>query len=377
MLLCNSVRFKGVRIFLVFLASGLLASGQSHPSWWTFVAPDSKTLVGIEWQNLRTSPLGDAVEAELSGGGSLGIPELPCLKNSRDFLISAPPFLAAASGGCAAANLKTDAPALGMTKSLYRGIEIWSPQAGMSIAQYADRVVVIGARKNLEAAIDRSQAETKTYSPLLMSGAKLAHARDLWVVATTLPEPLAAIFVPLDVSAHNFEGGLSVKDGLDLAATFDAGTEAAANATVVNLHKSIEKAPEIVHGLQIKNEAASVSLALQVGNAQLQASLKPPTPAPAPLVIPSLEEAIPHVALPEPVEHIIGHFDPPAPAFATRPPEPESKPEPKPESKPEPARPAAPRLSVGPAPERRVVRIYGLDEGVREIVLPSRPPDQP
>ena len=371
MLLCNSVRFRGVRIFLVLLASGFLASGQSHPSWWTFVAPDSKTLVGIEWQNLRTSPLGDAVESELSGGGSLGIPDLACLKSSREFLIAAPPFLAAASGGCASANLKTDAPTLGMTKSMYRGIEIWSPQAGMSIALYADRVVLIGARKNLEAAIDRSQAETKTYSPLLMSGAKLAHSRDLWVVATRLPEPLAAIFVPLDVSAHNFEGGLSVKDGLDIAATFDAGTEAAANATVVNLHKSIEKAPEIVRGLQIKNDAANVTLTLQVGSVEFQASLKPPTPAPAPFVVPTIEEAIPHVALPEPVEHIIGHFDPPAPAFATRPAPPA------PESKPEPARPAPPRLSMAPAPERRVVRIYGLDEGVREIVLPTRPPDQP
>ncbi len=365
-----------MRILLTLLASGFLASGQSHPSWWTFVAPDSKTLVGIEWQNLRTSPLGDAVEAELSGGGSLSIPDLACLKSSRDFLIAAPPFLAAASGGCTAADLKTDAPVLGMTKSLYRGVEIWSPQAGMSIAQYADRVVLIGVRKNLEAAIDRSQAETKTYSPLLMAGAKLAHTRDLWVVATTLPEPLAAIFVPLDVSAHNFEGGLSVKDGLDLTATFDAGTEAAANATVANLHQSIEKGPEIARGLQIKNDAASVTLALQVGNAEFQASLKAPTPAPAPLVVPTLEEAIPHVALPDPVEHIIGHFDspkpvdPPAPAFATRPAPVVT------ESKPEPARPAPPRLSVGPAPERRVVRIYGLDEGVREIVLPSKPPDQ-
>src|ERR1700722_6842025 len=297
MLPCNSVRFMKVRIFLVLLASGFLASGQSHPSWWTFVPPDSKTLVGIEWQNLRTSPLGDPVEAELSAGGSLGIPDLPCLKSSREFLIAAPPFLAAASGGCAAANLKTDATGLGMTKSLYRGVEIWSPPAGVSIAQYADHVVLIGSRKNLEAAVDRSQAETKTYSPLLIAGAKLAHTRDLWVVATTLPEPLAAIFVPLDISAHNFEGGLSVKDGLDLTATFDAGSDAGAKATLASLQNSLAQGPEIVRGLQIKSDAGTVTLGLQVGDSAFQASLRAPAPVLA--SAPALAAVI--VALPEPV----------------------------------------------------------------------------
>ena len=59
--------------------------------------------------------------------------------------------------------------------------------------------MLVGARKTLQAAIDRSLMETgRTYSALLPRAARFSQTGDLWVVAVKLPDPLASLFVPLD-----------------------------------------------------------------------------------------------------------------------------------------------------------------------------------
>ena len=108
-----------------------------------------------------------------------------------------------------------------MKAAVYRGVNLWiSPgKTTLSVAQISDQVILIGLFKTLEDAVDRNQAETdRRYSPLLARGARLAPNNDLWVVATHLPDPLASIFVPIDAESESFDGGISVRDGLDLHA---------------------------------------------------------------------------------------------------------------------------------------------------------------
>ncbi len=290
---------------LLFLIASLILGGglcaaQSHPGWWTFAAPDSNSLIGIGWSSLRDSAFGDVVRAELSSSGSLGFPDLPCLLNAHDFLISSPPLLAGANGACTPAALRTDALAQGMKPVTYHGIAMWiAPGKTLSVAQFSDRVVLIGLRKSLEGAIDRSLAETHSYSPLLMAGARLAHSNDahqndLWVVATELPDPVAGIFVPLDVpdggSLRNFEGGLSTRDGLSLDAVVNAGSDKAAVEFAGNLRRSIPQLPAIAKGLQVATNGGSVALSLKVAKDELLSSLRqspePPPAVPAPVAIP-------------------------------------------------------------------------------------------
>jgi hypothetical protein len=335
-----------------------------------FVPPDAKTLVGIQWTNLRSSPLADAVEAELSATGNLSLPDLPCLKTSRDFLIAAPPMLAAANGGCTRPLLRSEAAAKGMTQSTYRGIEIWGPSPGrapgLSIAQYGEHVVLLGSLQAIQGAVDRSSSENRTYSPLLISGARLAHTRDLWVVASTLPEPLAAIFVPLEMNAHNFEGGVSVHDGMDVGAIFDAGSEPAATADVANLRKMIPRLPSVAKGLQVVANGSSVTLVLQVASAQLQSSLRSEGSSVADAGAPSAA-----LADPAPVPADPSAAPGPVPAILAAPLE-----------EPVPAPPPAVFSTtvvehVKPEPPQ-YIHIYGLDEGVREILLsPGTPAPGP
>ena len=69
----------------------------------------------------------------------------------------------------------------------------------------------------------------------------------MWVVATELPDPLASVFVPLDFPAGKhigyFEGGISLREGLDAGAIFDAGTEIAAAEVAAAIRKSIPQFP--------------------------------------------------------------------------------------------------------------------------------------
>jgi hypothetical protein len=352
-----------LRVICGLLTAGV-ASAQSHPGWWTFAPPDSRSLVGIQWQKLRDSPFGDALRAELWSTGSVGFPDLPCLLNTKDFLIASPPLLAAASGGCAPVELRAEALGKGLRSVRYRGFDLWIGSA-LNVAQFNDRVVLVGARKSLEAAIDRSLADTHTYSPLLMAGARLARTRDLWVVATELPDPLASIFVPLDFRngkpVGNFEGGVSFHEGLDAGAIFDAGSESGAAEVAATIRKSIPQFAAVAKGLQIAASGRSVTLALQVAGGDLRASLRqadagaaqaqavPSQPTPAP---PPAGPKFPTIVTPM-AAVTVATVAPSAPKDKAAP---------------------ATAVSLAPTkPEPQIIRIYGLAEGTREIILPKEP----
>ena len=332
-----------MRLLLVIILAASSAFAESHPSWWTLAEPDATALVGIQWENLRQSVFADAVEAELSSTGSLGFPDLPLIVSAKQILISAPSVLAIATGNFPVEVLRAQASAKGMKAAYYHGVSIWiSPgKTTLSVAQISDQLILIGLLKTLEDAVDRNQAETdRRYSPLLARAARLAPGKDLWVVATQLPDPLASLFVPIEAECEGFDGGISVRDGLELHASLDAASDKAAGEIATKLAQSIPALPAIARTMEVAVEAHTVMLTLQVTPDQLRAALQPPTVT---LATPPIEPAIPQLpaitvaALPQapPVEPV--------------------KPEPKPE---------------GP----QVIRIFGLDEGVREITLKPKTP---
>ncbi len=408
---------------LLFLIAALTAAAQSHPGWWTFISPDSKSLIGIEWSKLAGSPFADPLRAELfespslvespasveasapATESSLGFPGLPCLFASRDFLISSPPLLAGANGGCTAAVLREQATARGMKPVLYHGFTIWiaAGHSALSAAQFGDQLALIGSPNAIEAAIDRSLDPARRYSPLLISGARLARTRDLWVVAAELPDPLASRFVPLDVTARNFEGGITARDGLEIGAILDTPSDTAATLVAASILNSIPGFPGVAKGLQVATNGSSIVLALQVPRAELLASLRrtdaqdsvhasvratveqvpPARSAEADLVQGSAQHdpirPIKPTVQPDRVQGSAEH-DPTQRSFAERVP-----PAPRPTAVPLPTSAAivapvpvsAPAPTLQPVPEKpapQVIRIYGLDEGVREIPFPPKQP---
>jgi len=300
----------------------------SHPSWWRYASPDATALVGIQWEHLRTSPFAEAVSGELSGDDGLGFPDLDCLKQARQMVISSPALLAMAAGNFPAATLREQATRKGLKRALYHDVELWvTPgKQTLSIARMSDQLVLLGLLKNLQDAIDRSLLEdtSRVSSPLLARAAHYSHD-DLWVVAARLPDALAERFLPIDPEAEGFEGGVSLEGGLKLKAMFSSSSEEAADQLVETLKGMLVSMPLATQGIEIGIDQNHVTLSMAVTEQQLAAGLKSTTPV---------------VAKAEPVV---------------------AKAAPKPEPKPEPvaAKPAAPQ----------VIRIYGLDDGPREIVV--------
>src|SRR6185295_19531334 len=154
-------RFMKLRLSL--LALGLVfeqgkSSAESHPAWWRYASPEATALVGIQWQHLQSSPFAGAISGELSGDGGLGFPDLPCLNEARQIVISSPALLAMAAGDFPSATFREQATRKGLKRALYREVEIWvTPgKETLSVARMNDQLVLLARLKNLQDAIDRS-----------------------------------------------------------------------------------------------------------------------------------------------------------------------------------------------------------------------------
>jgi len=345
----------------VFLTCAAFAAAQSHPSWWTFASPNATALVGIDWQTVRTSPFAEPIEAEL--WGDLGFPDLPYLHNARQIVVSSPDMLALASGNFSAAAMRDQAAKKGFKPMTYRGIDMWfsSEKGVLSVARMNDQLVMIGEPKTLEMAVDRSMNDSKNYSPLLARAAKFAQ-KDLWVVASQLPDDLANRFVPLETEAQSFEGSLSIRNGLDLDAVLAARSEEEANASADKLRKSLPTLPAIVRGLQVTVEDDSILLALEATREQVIAALRGPETEPVAAPVETIK-----VETPAGVEHVIvDKPEPPKAEIVEKVEKIAEIPVSKPVEKP-----------VEKAPEKpQVIRIVGLDDGTKEIVLPAEKPEK-
>lgn len=304
-----------MRTLLLFFCAAVIAAGESYPSAWNYVAPDATALVGFDWQHLKDSFLGDAVFSELSGAGHLGIPELECLKQSRQILLSAPDFLAIFSGSFPAAVVEAQALKTGLYKTSYNGVRLWvAPEKNRrSLAQVGDSLLLAGWRDTLEEAIDRGMlTDLRTHSPLLSRGARLAPNSEFWVVANALPDPLVSVFLPLHLETGDFEGLVGARSGLHLDARYTMANTEDALLSAQYFRDAVPAFHAILQNIHVIADGESVLLKLDVSAGELDQFLHPPQPAVS-------------------------------------------------EEPPPPAPPAAPK----------VMRILGLDDGPREVTLPA------
>jgi hypothetical protein len=275
-------------------------------------------------------------------------------------------LLALLSGSFTPSVLSDQAAQKRMKAMTYRGVDMWfATEKGMlSIARMTDQLLMIGSPQVLQGAVDRTMTDSKNYSPLLARAAQFAQ-KDLWVVSSHLPDDLASRFVPLDTEAQSFEGALSVRNGLELDAALSIGSEQQANASAETLRKSIPAFPAIARGLLVTVEDGWVMLGLSASREQVIAALRGPEPVPAPVETIKVEtpKHMERVAVdvPEPPKSADAVFEKPVEKVVEKP-----------------VQNTAEKVG-GKTPEKpQVIRIVGLDDGPREIILPpaSKPEKQ-
>jgi hypothetical protein len=334
-----------VKPLLLAALTATLAIAESHPSWWAYVSPEATTLIGMRWNNLRHSPLAAAIEAQISPSGALGFPDLDCLRQAGEIIVSSPALLAAEAGSFPPATVDDQAQRQALRRLVYREVTLWLPQQveKLGVAQISEQLVLVGARKTLETAVDRGLSETGLhYSPLLRRAEPFSQTGDLWVVAEKLPDPLAGLFVPLDADGSEFLGQVSVRDGLAMEASFDAGSEQAAAEFARELSRKALSFSPVARGLEATAHQRRVSIALRVSSADLMAALHP-APAHPPASAAVMEQGFAGPQPPEASELTAAPAQPPDPVRF--------------------------EITYVEDSQPQIIRIFNLDEGTREIEM--------
>jgi hypothetical protein len=346
---------------LALLALGLvpaLGVAQSEAGPWRFIAPDSKELLSVDWGRIRTSHIVKLLrEKWIDGAAFPGTEFLDAVDNR--FLISSPGknsndpdaeggLLVVVSGHFDLSRVRTVLAQYRLKPQQYNSFQVYRPQGkdpkDWSFVLFDSRTILMGDTRSIFACLDRAAfpaAEPPPGSPVARA-ADMDSIYDVWAIVDTPgafgTDRLTAFLrgSDQDTGSQALEFGLSLRDGLALDYTMTLGSNSAAKQMAAELSRIIKLAvkdklgePALVDLEKKMKFTAQGSLAkLTVRltaqelekNAQIfAASHKPPAAAPAASGLAQVRSVV----------------------------------------KPEPAPPMP--------PEKKVIRIEGLDGGPREI----------
>jgi hypothetical protein len=324
-----------MRLTLALLLAPLAFSQTAD---WRFADPSAQLIGGVDVQGLVASPLfkgamdqvtakmGDAAPvAQMTLGALGGISQvyfsITARKDNADSLMmikgtlddtTAKAFLQGATQGAAAAQTAKTGPK--------------PPQ--MDLARIDESTILIGTPSLLPAAVRRLQRPAPAQlNPLVARTASLA-GNDLWIVGTLPDIPEIASAAAMIGGVRGLAFGLSARQDLRLLIALDLASAAVAEQMATQVRTSADdvrktqKGPDVKIDTQVDGATLRVTLAMDGGE-----------------ILKALNERLKD-GLPTPGALFGGN---PAPAA--------------------PKKPAAPQ---GP----KTIRIYGLDDGPKEITVP-------
>ncbi len=376
------MRLKVPAICLVCSAAFMFAA---QPAW-ELAPPDAKILLGVDIRSLRNSSLTDSTPPEtwaqmhaamtmlhvpgiellddidsvflastgdLSGASKPAVPAVPAKTGAAAAKASAP-FVLVISGTFPDEHLR---PLLKGAHPSYKGINVYRGTGAnaTSIAILDEHTILLGDEKSIYRAIDRKTTGVKAQGPLLARARELASSNEIWIVARDSSGALQKGTGPAAMFASEVEGldlGLAVRDGfnmdISLATKTEAGAEALAQLFATQMQSAVnakldgQKAQDFWSKVKMGADGKRIQVQIAMTKEELRENIRlaqeqraPQTsgkPSVAAWVMPGNGSAALTVGGPKPVTKA----QPPAPA-----------------------KPPAPR----------VVKIYGLDDGVREIQL--------
>jgi hypothetical protein len=343
---------------LVLFATALTA--QTGEPAWELADPGSKVLIGINVRNIRDSAIGQSISAQMKNQPSpaaampFRVPgiellsdidsvfvastaEMPAGKAATPAARKNPPFLLVLSGTFPPDHLQ---PLLSGKNPSYKAYNIYGSN-GANFAVMDDHTLIFGDGKSIRAAIDRKGAKPTIASPVFARAQELAAANDVWIVAKDTAEGMrqAAGAAPFASEIEGLELGMQLRQGFGLDLNLATKTEAAAAMLAQLITTQMQSAAlgkssdpaiaEILNKLQIGAEGNRMTMHVALTQEEMERSMN------------ALQAA---------------RMNTGARAYSAHTPEPGAAP----------SRPATP-------PGPRKVRIYGLDEGVREITIDPKP----
>ena len=356
--------------FVLCLAP-MVASAQTELGPSRFLPADTKALISVDWSRVRKSHVGTLLREKWIDGA--GVPGAEYLDNVDRFLVSSTgkasgdsdadaPLLAVITGHFDLAKVRTSLAQYRVKPQKYGESVVYRPQGNnakdLAFALLDAQTILIGDSRSIFAALDRS-VFPRTAPP---AGSLAARASDMdanydaWAIVDAPDilggDRLAALLrgADTDAGARGFEFGLSLRSGLAADVSLMFGSESTAKAMSNELSRMLKLAIKDKLGepalldlekrIKFNAQGSVARLTLRLTpqelekNAQIFTASRKPKPETNGLaqVRPVVKTDQPATALPS--------------------------------IKPD----AATAAKIDPAkPEKKVIRIEGLDDGPREI----------
>lgn len=325
---------------LLLALSAATALAADDTGIWRYVHPNAKAYFGLDWRRASQSFLADMVRQEVAKAGAAAIPGLELLDSMDRILITSPgdvksneepPMVAVIEGRFDLAKVREAASPSAVSRR-YRGVEILEPPKGGSEIQLAlvnTHLLLLGDPASLRAVIDRKASSKFTPSGKLLDRARLlARENELWALGAIPLQKLTGDSLPQAAAMlhdiKGFEIGITVEDGLGLQINLDTASEETAHSLATGLSTLVALAAvqegsspqfaELSRQIEIAPTGPLLRIAMHMDRRQV-------------------EEGFAHARARQ-------QHRPDAIHTSARAPEP---------------------------PRKKVIRIYGLDEGVREI----------
>ncbi|MGD1090947.1 MAG: hypothetical protein ABSB35_03030 [Bryobacteraceae bacterium] len=316
------------------------AAGQSTPSALEFTHPDAKALIGLDIRSLRQSSVAQIFGSDIkqTGVGMFQFPGMEILDDVDQIAVSSPgpeeggkkenpPFLLIATGHFAPEHV---GPLLHGEHQTYNDVKIYPMGDNMGLAMLNPQTIVLGDVPSIKGAIDHRGA--KNPNSLVTRGAAMSSSYNVWLIATISPsafQPGAVSFGRFVQDIRGIDAGISLHEGMDLDVGVLTSTPEAAELIGKLITNGMQTA--LTSKLDIK-EALNVARKVQVSSDGNRIHVK-------------------FALTQEELENQIRTMRKAPPTTNLRIAEPTSAP-------------------VNRAPQ--TIRIYGLDDGVREIPVSSR-----
>lgn len=326
------------------LAPAALFSQNSTPSYWRYAPADPVLLMGLDWRQAAQS----GVSRLASGSFDRFSANLDCAEEIASVLVAAEPgpkadkgrFLVIVFGKFNEARLRGMAAAEGVKPTRYRGADLYS-SAGTGLAILGGSLLLAGETASVRAALDRGAAAKPRESAIWRRAGELSSAYTLWVALPDLDALPGAKQASNSMLAavKSLDGGIAFHRGMELALDLGTASPETAGALAAFMQgAAASQGPSALRDLAIKADGARVRLSASLDLAQLEAGVKALFAGGAPR-----QRGL--------MDWVMRGGQPSERAAAV-------------DVRPKISQPADP-------PQRKTIRIVGLEEGTREIPYPS------
>ncbi|MBI4910192.1 MAG: hypothetical protein HY820_41625 [Acidobacteria bacterium] len=350
----------------------MTAAEQTRPARWAIFPlahPDAKLLIGLDWRRILESPLGPAVLRQVQQGVHPLLGFLESIENLDRMMVSSPgsddggkaPMLVVGEGRFALAKIRAMAKSDGAISKRYNDVELLvPPNAGTLDLHFAlldSQTILFGDGTSVKQAIDRWQRGEGGHdrNPSFARAQTLSNTQQAWAVIREPNESLASLGIAGSTLAEQTE---FIEVGLSFNQTF--------NASLWIKAVSEEGAQLLSTGLPALLQMAAVTYTNQPSLTQLARRLKVTTEQTYLKMGFSIDSKL--------MEQSIAEFRA------------ASQPKAAPQTAARLEAPTAAQLqsaSQPTTPVRKIIRIVGMDEGVKEIPYttlspapePQRPPN--